>query len=126
VTGDPPSIARLRARLAIQLPAPLAVSAGSQQYFFDEDSAAYAEIDVKRGDDFAIVVVIGSLPSEQFVVDVWHRFAREVWLVDPSEEAVYVARTGEPPRVVDRTAALRSPELPGVAILVDALFAPPS
>jgi hypothetical protein len=126
VSGDPPAIARLRARLALQLSAPLVVSAGPQQNFFDEDSAAYAEIDVKRGDDFVIVVVIGSLPSEQFVVDVWHRFAGEVWLVDPSEEAIYVARTGAPPRVFDRTAVLRSPELPGVTISVDALFAPPS
>lgn len=126
MSGGPPEIARLRARLALQVAAPLAVSAGSQQYFFDEDSAAYAELDIKRGDDFAVVVVIGSLPSEQFVVDVWHRYAREVWLVDPSEQAIYVARVGEPPRVVDRTAVLRSPELPGVTIPVDALFAPPS
>lgn len=121
-----PAIARLRARLAIQVGAPLAVSAGCQQHVFDEDSAAYAEIDVRHGDAFVVVVVIGSLPSEQFVVDVWHRFAPEVWLVDPSEEAVYVARAGEPPRVVDRAGTLRSAELPGVAIAVDALFAPAS
>jgi hypothetical protein len=126
VTGDPPSIARLRARLLAQVGAPLAVSAGSQQYWFDEDSAAYAEIDVKHGEEFAVVVVIGSLPSEQFVADVWHRFAREVWLVDTREEAVYVARAGAPGRVVDRAGTLRSPELPGVAIAVDALFALPS
>jgi hypothetical protein len=126
MTGDPPSIARLRARLAAQVGAPLEVSAGSQQYFFDEDSAAYAEIDVKHGEQFAVVVVIGSLPSEQFIVDVWHRYAREVWLVDTREEAVYVARPDAPARVLDRTGTLRSPELPGVAIPVDALFALPS
>jgi hypothetical protein len=126
VTGDSPAIACLRSHLAVQVAAPLAVSPGSQQYVFDEDSAAYAEIDIKHGDAFSVVVVIGSLPSEQFVVDVWHRFAREVWLVDPREEAIYVARAGEPHRVFDRAATLRSPELPGVAISVDALFAPPS
>lgn len=126
MTVDPSAIGRLRSRLAVQVGAPLAVSAGSQQYFFDEDSAAYAEIDVKHGDAFAVVVVIGSLPSEQFIVDVWHRFVREVWLVDTREEAVYVARAGEPPRVLYRTGTLRSVELPGVAIAVDALFALPS
>jgi len=126
MTGGPPPIARLRARLAAQVGAPLAVSAGPQQYVFDEDSAAYAEIDVKHGEAFALVVVIGSLPSEQFIVDVWHRFAREVWLVDTRDEEVHVARPGAPVRVLDRTATLRSPELPGVAIAVDALFALPS
>jgi hypothetical protein len=126
VTGDPPAIARLRARLALQVGPPRVVSAGSQQYVFDEASAAYAEIDVKHGDAFAVVVVVGSLPSEQFIVEVWHRFVREVWLIDTREEAVYVARAGAPPRVLDRTGTLRSAELPGVAIAVDDLFAPPS
>ena len=126
MSGDSPSIARLRARLAVQVRPPLAVSARSHQYVFDEDSAAYAEIDVKRGEAFALVIVIGSLPSEQFIVEVWHRYVREVWLVDTREEAVYVARVGEPERVVDRRGTLRSADLPGVAIAVDALFALPS
>jgi len=120
------AIARLRARLAAQVGPPLAVSAGAQQYVFDEDSAAYAEIDVRRGDAFAVVVVVGSLPSEQFVVDVWHRFAPEVWLVDPRDETVHVARRNALDRVFDGTEILRSAELPGVAIAVDALFVAPS
>ena len=124
--SEPSSIARLRARLIDQVPAPLVVSADPQQYFFDEDSAAYAEIDIKRGEAFAVVVVIGSLPSEQFIVDVWHRFSREVWLVDTRDEEVYLARAGEPHRVLGRKDMLRSAELPGVAIAVEALFAAPS
>jgi len=123
---DPLSIGRLRARLAVQVAAPLAVSASSQQYFFDEESAAYAEIDIKRGEAFVVVVVIGSLPSEQFIVDVWHRFAREVWLVDTRDETVAIAPAGAPPRVLERSETLRSAELPGVAIPIDALFAPAS
>jgi hypothetical protein len=126
VTSASSAIARLRARLAAQVGPPLAVSTGAQQYVFDEDSAAYAEIDVRRGDAFAVVVVVGSLPSEQFVVDVWHRFAPEVWLFDPSDETVHVARRNALDRALDRTETLRSAELPGVAIAVDALFAPPS
>jgi hypothetical protein len=120
------SIARLRARLVAQVAAPLVVTPASRQYVFDEESAAYAEIAVQRGESFVVVVVIGSLPSEQFVVDVWHRHAKEVWLVDTREEEVHVARVGEPERVFGRTAVLRSSELPGVAIAVDALFALPS
>jgi hypothetical protein len=126
VSGDSLPIARLRVRLAAQVGPNHAVSARPQQYVFDEDSAAYAEIDVKRGERFALVIVIGSLPSEQFIVDVWHRFVREVWLIDTREEAVYVARSGDPDRVVDRKGTLGCAELPGVAIPVDALFAPPS
>jgi hypothetical protein len=36
---------------------------------------------------------------------------------------VYVARADELPRRFDRGQTVRSPELPGVAIAVDALFA---
>lgn len=126
MTTDAPAIARLRAQLALQVAAPLEVSARPQQYFFDEESAAYAEIDVKTGDAFALVVVVGSLPSEQFVVDVWHRFVDEVWLVDARDETVHVARAGQPARVLDRASRLRSTALPGVTIAVDVLFAPPS
>jgi GH43 family beta-xylosidase len=123
---EPSSIARLRARLIDQVAAPLVVSARAQQYFFDEDSAAYAEIDIRRGESFAVVVVIGSLPSEQFIVDVWHRFTSEVWLIDTRDHEVYLARAGQPHRVLGRKDTLRSAELPGVTIAVDALFAPPS
>jgi hypothetical protein len=124
-TGSPP-IARLRARLAVQVSESLEVSAVAQQHVFDEDSAAYAEIAIRRGETFAVVVVIGSLPEDQFIVDVWHRHAREVWLVDPRDETVYLARVGAEARMLDRTGTLRSVELPGVAIAVDALFAAPS
>jgi hypothetical protein len=126
VSGGWPPIARLRVRLAAQVAPPLVVSAAARQYVFDAESAAYAEIDVRRDDAFAVVVVIGSLPEDEFIAQVWHRLAREVWLLDPRDEAVYVARPGEPPRVLDRRATLRSAELPGVAIPIDLLFAPPS
>lgn len=121
-----PAIARLRARLAAQVGPPLVVGDGPRQYYFDEDSAAYAELEVKRGDAFAVVVVVGALPSEQFIVEVWHRFVPEVWLVDPREEELHVARVGEPARVLRGAATLRSAELPGVAIAIAGLFAPAS
>ncbi len=57
--ADPPVVARLREQLAAQVKKPLAVSATSHQYYFDEESAAYNEIEVKHGDSFAVVVVRG-------------------------------------------------------------------
>src|SRR5690606_3408742 len=92
---DPPVVARMRAELAAQVHRPLTVSATSHQYYFDEDSAAYNEIEVRHGEAFAMVVVRGSLPSEEFVVRVWHHYADEVWLIDSVEQVVFVVpRTG--------------------------------
>jgi hypothetical protein len=120
-------IARLRARLAAQVAAPRVVSTAPRQYYFGEDAAAHAEIDVRgeigHDDQFVLVVAIGSLPSEDFLVTVWHHHVAEVWLVDPGDEAIYVARRDEPARRFDRGDVVRSPELPGVAIAVDTLFA---
>lgn len=120
------AIERLRARLAAQVGPPLVVSAAARQYNFDEDSAAFAEIDIQRDGAFVAVVVVGSLPFEQFVVDVWHRFAPEVWLVDPSDETITIARTDAPPRVIGRGHTARSTAVPGAAIAIDSLFTPPS
>lgn len=115
-------IARLRARLALQVAPPLAVSDRYQQHVFDETSAAYAEIDVRDGTAFAVVVVLGALPSEEFVVRVWHRHADEVWLVDVSEEVVLVVPREGAIRVFAVGETLRSPRLPAVAIPVGQLF----
>lgn len=115
-------IARLRSALAAQVVAPLAVSAEWNQYYFDEDSAAYNEIDVRLGEAFAVVVVRGGLPSEEFVVRVWHRYADEVWLVDSVEQAVFVVPRDGVIRVFEVGETLRSPRLPGVQIAVSSLF----
>ena len=56
--GDPPPIARLREQLVEKVRAPLSVSATSNQYYFDEDHAAYCEIEVRRGEAFIAVVVL--------------------------------------------------------------------
>ena len=120
---DPPVIARLRAALAAQVTAPLEVSTKSTQYWFDEESAAYNEIDIRHGETFAVVVVRGGLPSEEFIVRVWHRYADEVWLVDSVEQAVLVVpRTGVI-RVFEVGETMRSSRLPDVQISVSGLFA---
>jgi hypothetical protein len=120
--ADPPVIARLRAQLAEQVAAPLTVSKTANQYYFDEDSAAYNEIEIRSGVAFVMVVVRGSLPSEEFVVRVWHRYADEVWLVDSIEQVVFVVpRTGVI-RVFEIGEQVRSTRLPGVQIEVSTIF----
>jgi hypothetical protein len=119
---DPPVIARLRRALAAQVAPPLAVSSEWHQYYFDEDSAAYNEIDVRLGEAFAIVVVRGGLPSEEFVVRVWHRYADEVWLVDSVEQAVFVVPREGVIRVFEVGETVHSKRLPDVQIQVATLF----
>lgn len=120
--ADPPVIARLRAQLAAQIAAPFVLSETSNQYYFDEDSAAYNEIEVRQDDAFAIVVVRGALPSEEFVVRVWHRYADEVWLVDSLEQVVFVVPRAGVIRVFEVGDTLQSLRLPEVAIEVSAIF----
>jgi hypothetical protein len=119
---EPAVIARLRAALAGQVEAPLEVSASSNQYWFDEDSAAYSDIDVKHGDAFAVVVVQGALPSEELIVRIWHRYTDEVWLVDRNEQVVLVVPRDGVIRVFEVGETARSARLSDVAISVAAIF----
>lgn len=115
-------ITRLRAELAAQVRAPLAVSTRSTQYWFDADSAAHSDIDVRQGEVFAVVVVQGALPSEELIVRIWHRHADEVWLVDRSEQVITVVpRTGAI-RVFEIGEAVQSVRLPDVSISVAVIF----
>lgn len=120
--GDPPVIARLREQLARQISAPLDVSERSRQYYFDEDHAAYCEIEIRHGDAFAAVVVLGALPSEEFIVRVWHRYADEVWLVDVAEQVVFIVPRAGAIRVFAIGEAIRSVRLPDVDVAVSAIF----
>lgn len=116
-------ISRLRKQLAAQVTGPLAVSAKFQQYFFDEDSAAYCDIDVKEGDVFAVVVCQGQLPTEELIVRIWHKYADEVWLVDRSDEMISIIPKEGLIRVFAVGETLHSDRLPGVAISIAAVFA---
>lgn len=126
MTYEHPALVRLRDYLIAQVNPSLAVGDRAQQYYFDEDHAAHCEIDVKRLDAFVLVVVLGALPSEEFVTAVWHHYVDEVWLVDTQDEQVTIARRDRPIRLLERTDTLTSPALPGVAIPVDVLFQLPS
>jgi len=121
--ADASDFARLRAQLAAQLAPPLEVSAAGKQHYFSEDSAAYCEIEVRQDEAFAVVVVrAGSAPTEDFITRVWHRYADEVWVVDPLDATVHVVPRGG---AVQRFAAgdtLRSSRLPAIAIPISAVF----
>jgi hypothetical protein len=119
---DPVPIARLRSELVDQVKHPLEVSKEHTQYWFDEESAAYNDIDVKLGDAFAIVVCQGTLPSEEMIVRVWHRYADEVWLVDRAEHVIFVIPRDGKIRVFPVGETLHSMRLPEVAISVAAVF----
>ena len=115
---------RLRALLRDALVPPLVVSDRGTQYHFDEDSAGYAEVDVRRGDDFVIVTVVGALDPamETLLARVWLARAEEVWFVD--EAAWEVVRLLKDRSRITLTIrdTLGSPSLPGVAIPVSTLF----
>lgn len=115
-------ITRLRAELVRQVPRPWEVSEKSTQYWFDEDSAAYNDIDVKQGDSFAVVVCQGSLPAEELIVRIWHRYADEVWLVDRDDQMIIIIPREGVVRVFAVGETLRSMRLPDVEISVAALF----
>jgi hypothetical protein len=119
---DPAPIARLRKELVDQVKRPLEVSEKYTQYWFDEDSAAYNDIDVKVGDAFAVVVCQGALPSEELIVRVWHKYADEVWLVDRTEQVIFVIPREGKIRVFEVGETLHSKRLPEVAINVAGVF----
>lgn len=119
---EPVPIARLRKELVDQVKAPLEVSEKHTQYWFDEDSAAYNDIDVKLGDAFAIVVCQGALPAEELIVRVWHRYADEVWLVDRAEHVIFIIPRDGKIRVFEVGETLHSARLPEVAISVAGVF----
>jgi len=119
---EPQVIKRLRAALAAQVTAPLAVSERHEQYFFDEDSAAYADIDIKQGEAFAVAIVQGQLPSEELIVRIWHRFADEVWLVDRTDQMISIIPRQGLIRVFAVGETLRSERLPGVSVSIASIF----
>ena len=108
--------------LRLQLPGRLAVSDHRTQYHFDEQSAAFAEVDIRDGDEFVIAVVRGSLPQDEVIAQIWLEHAKEVWLVDPMDQTVTRAQADEPTQELGARETLRSPLVPGVAIPVAALF----
>ena len=115
---------RLRSLLRDAVGPGLRVSERGTQYWFDEESAGYAEIDVCRGEAFLVVTVVGALEGiEPVVAQVWMQRAAEVWFVDDVDEEVVRVRADGTQETLRRGDLLMSPQLPGVAIPVASLFA---
>lgn len=118
-----PVLARLRALLTAQVAPPRIVSARGTQYYFDEDSAAYAEIDVQDDRGFLIAVVLGDRPQTEFITRIWHRHAEEVWLLDHLDERIEIVTRAGFGQAFRRGELLRSARLPELAIPLELVFA---
>jgi len=115
-------ITKLRAALSAQVAAPLVVSTKGHQYWFDEESAAYNDIDIKQGESFAVVVCQGQLPTEEMIVRIWHRYADEVWLVDRADQMISIIPREGLIRVFAVGETLRSVRLPGITVSIASIF----
>ncbi|MDG4788427.1 hypothetical protein O7626_21235 [Micromonospora sp. WMMD1102] len=121
-------VERLRDTLRAQVSPSLNVSEKRTQYWFDEDSAAYCEIDVQArqgsGDSPFVVVVIAETvgPKIEFMVRAWHRYAPEVWNVGVEQSTVTRMLRDGTRDVQGLGSILVSPLLPGVAVAVERLF----
>lgn len=119
---------RLRTLLRERVSPPLRVSDQRTQYWFDEDSAAYCEIDVRDptadGAGFVVVVTAASASPgrDAFVARVWHRYVADVWVVGTEKITRMAWEAGSVVLGPDQT--LTSPSLPGVEIQVRAVYAP--
>ncbi len=83
--------AQLRSLLRRRVPAGCHVSEheGTRSYYFDDDTAAAAEITVS-GDAGILIAVVRRADGWRgaFVVDIWSRFAEEVWVVDSENQTI--------------------------------------
>jgi hypothetical protein len=120
------SIETLRTALAEALRPPLRVSKERTQYWFDDDSAAAAHIDVQDGrSGFQLVVIDGTgapAAGTAFIVRAWDRYARETWVLDARARTVERVDADGGRRVQHSGEILSAPFLPGFAVEVDALF----
>jgi hypothetical protein len=100
------------------------VSQRLQNHFFDDGSAAEADITVRRDGRILLAVAEDASPRDRDgVVRRWERFTDELWIVDLRGQAILVARGGESIRTVTAGATLSTPAVPGLTIDVGELFA---
>ncbi len=117
-------IERIREALMARCEPDLAVSRRLSNYFFEDGLATEADVAVRRGEEFLLVVAEDSLPrARDQVISVWLRFADEVWMVDLRGKAIIAARKGQPTRTVT-TGELSTATMPEVALRIENVFAP--
>ena len=126
--GKQQAVERLRETLRRQAQPSLNVSNEGMNYWFDEDSAAWCEIDVQAqpvADESPFVVVVinqAAGPGIEFMVRTWHYYAHEVWVID-AERSLVTRRLRDGTRDARGIGSILSSSLlPGVAIPVETLF----
>jgi hypothetical protein len=117
------AIERIRAALAAGAAPDMRVSDRRRNYFFDEDTAGIADIDVQRGDEFVLAVLAGA--PDDLETRIWHRFVPEVWFADATTRVIVQVRRGEEHRSV-QAGELMTPQLPGLVLRVSDVFDPES
>ena len=118
------SIQRIREHLARAAAPGLEVSKRLENYFFDDDLAAEADITVRDGDAFRLVVIEDAAPRQRdAVIGLWHRFAEEVWVVDLRGRSIIQARRGQPHRTLVGSEKLATTAFAGLVLTVEQLFA---
>jgi hypothetical protein len=123
-TGGRKALQRLRELLTASAGADRQVSQRVENHFFDDDSAAEADITVRRDGRIVLAVVEDALPRERDnVVRTWLRFADEVWIVDLRGRAVIVARPAAPPLTRTTSDTLTTEAVPGLTIALAEIFA---
>ena len=116
--------AQLRSLLRRSVPAGCHVSEhkGTQSYYFDDDTAAAAEITVSGGSGILIAVVRRADGWRgSFVVDIWSRFAEEVWVVDGENQTIEQVAKQER-RTVRDGEAIESVALPDLRLPLSEVF----
>jgi hypothetical protein len=122
--GGRKALQRLREQLTAAAGADLQVSQRLQNHFFDDGSAAEADITVRRAGRILLAVAEDVSPRDRDgVVRRWERFTDELWIVDLRGRSIIVARGGESIRTVTAGATLATPAIPGMTIDVGELFA---
>jgi hypothetical protein len=92
--GKQQAVERLRETLRRQVQPSLNVSNEGMNYWFDEDSTAWCEIDVQVQPDadespfVGVVINQAAGPGIEFMVRTWHYYAHEVWVIDAERSLV--------------------------------------
>lgn len=115
----------LRAAMTAAIKPPFVVTDKGTQYWCDEDSAFFTEIDVQHPVDQFVLIVARARPDprlNEFLQRTLHHRAPEVWLIDDDGGRVIALHVGHDAIVLERGDTLVSRQLPSVRIAVAELF----
>lgn len=95
---------------------------GLRSYFFDDDTAAGADVTVSDSTGIRLAVLrVKPEPQLSFALGIWRRFAQEIWVVDFENRRIERI-AGEERRLFGPDDAVRSLALPNVELVPAELF----